>query len=173
MDLTSLNTLLGDNADDLRANLENFYDEKLGIPEPAVIACALSCAYATKTPALIDCFTQMAEAICSDTEIAAAKQAAIIMAQNNVYYRSLGLLTDEAYRKLSANLRMNVVQNAPVEKAIFEYFCIGVSAINGCKGCLNAHHQGLLKLGWNHTQIQSALRIAAMVFSAAQAIAIS
>ena len=172
MDLTSLSAQLGDNAEDLRANLKTIYDATLDIPESVVIGCALSCAYATKSAPLIAYFTQMAEASCSDDEIKTAKQAAIIMAQNNIYYRALGLISDETYEELPAKLRMNAVYNPPSERVVFEYFGMGVSAINGCEDCLNSHHEDLLELGWNHKQIQSAIRVAAMVFSAAQAIAI-
>ncbi len=172
MDLSFLRDQLGDYADDVRINLDNFYDETLGISETDIIACALACAYASKSLPLIDFFTEMAEKNCTDAQIEGAKSAAVIMAQNNVYYRTMGLLKDEEYFKLSAGLKMNVVQKPPVEKDIFEYFCMAVSAVNSCKGCLNAHHQGLMKLGWNHQQIQSGIRIASIIVACAQALMI-
>ena len=161
---------------DILANIDNFYDdslndETLGLNPAVVIACALACAYSCKTPTLIDVVMQSAD-ICDEAQIQGAQMASIIMAQNNVYYRSMGLLKDEAYRHLPTQLSAKIVQDAPVSKGVFEYFCIAVSTVNGCKACLNAHSQGLLKLGWQHVQIQSALRIAAIISSLAQAVVI-
>ncbi|HEY8573669.1 carboxymuconolactone decarboxylase family protein [Phenylobacterium sp.] len=92
-----------------------------------------------------------------------AKAAAAIMGMNNVYYRSLHLLSNPEYRTLRAGLRMNVIANPGVEKVDFELWCTAVSAINGCGMCLDSHEAELKKHGVPALQIQAALRIAAVV----------
>ena len=95
--------------------------------------------------------------------LTAAKSAAAIMGMNNVYYRSLHLLSNPEYRTLPARLRMNVIANPGVEKADFELWCTAVSAINGCGMCLDSHEAELKKAGIPALEIQAALRIAAVV----------
>jgi alkyl hydroperoxide reductase subunit D len=101
----------------------------------------------------------------------AAKAAAAIMGMNNVYYRSLHLLSNGEYKTLPARLRMNVLANPGVEKADFELWSTAVSAVNGCGMCLDAHEAELKKHGVSAQQIQAALRIAAVVNAASRVIA--
>ena len=96
----------------------------------------------------------------------AAKAAAAIMGMNNVYYRSLHLLTNGEYRTMPARLRMNVIANPGVDKLDFELWCTAVSAVNGCGMCLDSHEAELKKHGVPAAQIQTALRIAAVVNAA-------
>jgi alkyl hydroperoxide reductase subunit D len=85
---------------------------------------------------------------------------------NNVYYRSLHLLHNQEYRTIPARLRMNIIANPGVEKVDFELWCTAVSAINGCGMCLDSHEAELKKHGVPAAQIQTALRIAAVVNAA-------
>jgi alkyl hydroperoxide reductase subunit D len=95
--------------------------------------------------------------------LTAAKAAAAIMGMNNVYYRSLHLLSNGEYKTLPARLRMNVLANPGVDKADFELWATAVSAANGCGMCLDAHEAELKTHGVAAQQIQAALRIAAVV----------
>ena len=101
----------------------------------------------------------------------AAKAAAAIMGMNNVYYRSLHLLTNGEYKTLPARLRMNGLANPGVDKVDFELWSTAVSAVNGCGMCLDAHEAELKKHGVPAQQIQAALRIAAVVNAASRVIA--
>ncbi len=58
---------------------------------------------------------------------------------------------------------MNVLASPGVDKADFELWSTAVSAVNGCGACLDAHEGELKKLGLSAQQIQTALRIAAVV----------
>lgn len=98
----------------------------------------------------------------SQQTIEAARAAAIIMAMNNVYYKSIGMM-GEAYRTIPAKLRMNVIANPGVPKADFELWSLAVSAMNGCQFCLVAHEKALRDLGVTVEQIQTSLRVAAVV----------
>ena len=99
----------------------------------------------------------------SDEAVAAAKAASAIMGMNNVYYRSLHLISNPEYRTLPARLRMNTLANPGVEKADFELWCLAVSAVNGCGMCLDSHEAELKARGVTAPQVQAALRIAAVV----------
>jgi alkyl hydroperoxide reductase subunit D len=99
----------------------------------------------------------------SDEARTAAKAAAAIMGMNNVYYRALHLMKNQEYRTLPARLRMNILANPGVPKVDFELWSTAVSAVNGCGMCLDAHEEELRKHGVPATQVQAALRIAAVV----------
>ncbi len=170
--MEALRTQLQSYARDTRLNLGALYDEMLDIEESVVFGCALSCAYTSQNSEIITAFQRIAYEKCTKYQIEGAKAAAVVMAQNNVYYRTLGLLKDAEYRNVPTKLRMNIIKQPPVEKTIFEYFCIAVSAMNGCQNCLNAHSEALLQAGWTHAKVQSALRIAAIIAAASQALVI-
>lgn len=78
----------------------------------------------------------------SDVAYTAAKGSAAIMAMNNVYYRGMHLLGDPEYRNLRAGLRMNFMADHGVGKLDFELWSLAVSAINGCRRCLESREQG-------------------------------
>ena len=103
--------------------------------------------------------------------LAAAKAAATIMAQNNVYYRFAHLATNKEYSTMPAKLRMNVIGNPGVDKKDFELWSLAVSAINGCGMCIDAHEAVLKKAGFGAESIQTAVRIAATVQAVASVIA--
>ena len=103
--------------------------------------------------------------------LTAARAAAAIMGMNNVYYRSLHLLSNPEYKTLPARLRMNVIGNPGVDKADFELWCLAVSAINGCGMCLDSHEAELRKHGVSSSAIQTAMRIAATVNAVSRIIA--
>jgi alkyl hydroperoxide reductase subunit D len=90
---------------------------------------------------------------------------------NNVYYRSLHLLSNGEYKTLPARLRMNILANPGVDKADFELWSTAVSAVNGCGMCLDSHEAELKKHGVPTQSIQAALRIAAVVNAASRVIA--
>lgn len=98
----------------------------------------------------------------------AAKAAAAIMGMNNIYYRSLHLMHNPEYQTLPARLRMNILANPGVDKIDFELWSTAVSAINGCGACLDAHEGELKKHAVPAAQIQTALRIAAVVHAASR-----
>jgi alkyl hydroperoxide reductase subunit D len=92
------------------------------------------------------------------------------MAMNNVYYRATHLVSNTTYRTLPAKLRMNVIGAPGIEKADFELYSMAVSAVNGCGMCLDAHEAELRKHGLTTEQIQTSLRIAAVINAVAKVI---
>ena len=107
----------------------------------------------------------------SPEALKAAKAASAIMGMNNVYYRSIHLISNATYRTLPAKLRMNVIGAPGIEKADFELYSLGVSAVNGCGMCLDAHEAELRKHGLSTEQIQAGIRIGAVVNAVARVLA--
>lgn len=111
------------------------------------------------------------EAGLSPEALTAAKAAAAIMGMNNVYYRAIHLISNPEYRTLPARLRMNIIANPGVEKVDFDLWSVAVSAINGCGACLDSHEAELKKANVPAQQVQTALRIGAVVNAVSRVLA--
>jgi lipoyl-dependent peroxiredoxin subunit D len=167
--LERVRTALPDYARDLRLNLGSVLSSSgaPGLTEPQIWSIALAAALAARNPT----FAQALEAAAGDhlagPYLTAARTAAAIMGMNNIYYRFVHLVEDPSYRNLPARLRMNALANPPVAKLDFELLSLAVSAVNGCGMCVKAHEKELRERGLAPETIQSAIRIAAVVFAAA------
>ena len=166
MSIDALRDLLPAYAKDLSLNLSTLAGETT-LSDQQKWGTFLASAYAVGQPDVVRNLRDAAEALGLTEEAAtAAKAAAAIMGMNNVYYRSLHLLSNHEYRTLPARLRMNILANPGVDKVDFELWSLAVSAINGCGMCLDSHEDELKKRGVAALQIQAALRIAATVNAA-------
>ena len=171
MSLDALRESLPAYAKDLSLNLSSLANETL-LNDQQKWGTFVASAYAIGTPAVIKAVDAAAAAAGLSPEAAtAAKAAAAIMGMNNVYYRSLHLLSNGEYKTLPAKLRMNILANPGVDKVDFELWSTAVSAINGCGACLDAHEGELRKHGVPNVQIQAALRIGAVVHAASRIVA--
>jgi alkyl hydroperoxide reductase subunit D len=171
MSLDALREALPAYAKDLSLNLSSLASETL-LTDQQKWGSYVASAYAVGTPAVVKAINAAAEAAGLSAEAAtAAKAAAAIMAMNNVYYRSLHLLSNPEYKTLPARLRMNLIANPGVDKTDFEIWCVAVSAINGCGMCLDSHEAELKKRGVANTAIQAAMRIGAVVNAVSRVIA--
>jgi len=167
--LEALREAMPEYAKDIKLNLSALAGEET-LSAQQLWGCFLSCALATRQQSVIEAISAEASANLSPEAQTAAFAAASIMAMNNVYYRSVHLMTNKEYQSLPAKLRMNVIGNPGVDKIDFELWSFAVSAISGCGMCLDAHEAQLQKAGMSTAQIQCALRIAATVNAAATAI---
>jgi alkyl hydroperoxide reductase subunit D len=165
---------MSDEAMDIRLNLENVLQESgaPGLSQNQIFGIALACAYATKHGGLIDGIQNEILGKISADEMKAAKTAAIIMAMNNVYYRSGHLSEDPELEKLPARLRMNGMAKHGIAKNDFELYCTAVSAVNGCGKCIKSHVHTLRTAGATTEQIHSTFRIAGVIAASAQALSI-
>ena len=171
MSLDQLRESIPAYAKDISLNLSSLAGESV-LNEQQKWGCFVASAHAVGVPAVIKAIEASAAAAGLTEEAkTAAKAAAAIMGMNNVYYRALHLLKNQEYRTLPARLRMNVIANPGVDKSDFELWCTAVSAINGCGMCLDSHEEELKKRGVPNTQIQAALRIAAVVNAASRVVA--
>ncbi len=179
MNLENLKAQIKDYAKDVRLNLNGVLSEEgaPGLSQKQITALALSSAYATKNKELITFFEGACAEILDDAYLNACRGAATVMAMNNVYYRFLHFLDEGAsaeaeFSKMPARLRMNIIGRPGIEKMDFELLSLAVSAIEGCGKCVTSHVHELKKAGATAEAIQSSIRIAAVVNSAAQALTI-
>jgi len=175
MSVQELKSQLGDYAKDTKLNLGSVLTEEgaQDLSQNQIYGIALASSYATKNGGVIVAIKEEVAATLSDAELNAAKAAATIMAMNNVYYRFVHLVSDKDYGKLPAKLRMNVIGAPGIPKVDFELMSLAVSAINGCGMCMDAHLNEVIKAGVSKTGVQSAIRIAAVINAAAQALEIA
>lgn len=166
MSIETIKNLLPEYAKDLKLNLSSLASEPSLTQQQRAgtfIACALAARNETTTRAIMGEFAGQL----SPEALAAARAAASIMAMNNIYYRFTHLATEADYKMLPARLRMNVIGKPGVDKADFELWCLAVSAINGCGACIDSHEKILREAALTMEQIQTAVRIAAVVHAVA------
>lgn len=166
MSIDHVKSLMGDYAKDIRLNLETLLTEEgaPGLNKAQIVGTALACAYSTGNNVLIEAIKNSAGVTPEIEE--GAKQAASIMAMNNVYYRFNHFMAGDEIAKLPAKLRMTVIGRPAVPKPDFETMCLAVSAINGCEMCVTSHVNEMRKAGFIPEGIQSAARIAATIQAA-------
>lgn len=169
MGIETLKSSIPDYAKDIKLNISSLAAEETLTPQQ-LWGCMLSCALAGRNADVIRYVTKEAAQYLTPEAQTAAKSAAAIMAMNNVYYKFVGMSANSDYKTMPAKLRMNVIANPGVDKGDFELWSLAVSAMNGCKYCVDAHEAQLKTHNFDATQIQTAVRIAA-VMAAACAIA--
>lgn len=161
-----------DYARDVRLNLETILSPEgaPGLSPEQITGAALACAYALGSKDLAIAIEE--DHAIGDAVREAAKSAAVIMAMNNVYYRSIHLAEDKELGRLPARLRMNVIGKPGIPRLDFEIMCLAVSAIAGCGMCIHSHSAELRKAGIELVGVQSAIRIGAVMQSVASALRI-
>lgn len=169
MNLDNIKTRIPDYAKDLRLNLSTVLSPEgaPGLNEEQIHAVALAAAIAARNPSFSEQVEAYVKDRLSEAGLRAAKAAAAIMAMNNIYYRSVHLLSDKEYSGMPARLRMNIIGNPGVEKRDFELYSLAVSAVNGCGMCLDAHEKVVIKAGLSKQAVHSAIRIAAVMHAVA------
>jgi alkyl hydroperoxide reductase subunit D len=166
MSLETLKTALPDYAKDLKLNLQSLaIDETLNKTRRAgaFIASALASRNAIVTTAIYGAFADDLSA----EELKAAETAAALMAMTNIYYRATHLMSAPEYGSAPAKLRVNALANPGAPKEDFDLWAVAVSAINGCGACLDSHERTLRQHNVPPEQVQTALRIAAVVHAIA------
>jgi alkyl hydroperoxide reductase subunit D len=162
MSLQSLRDVLPDYAKDLKLNLGSLSTESI-LDDQKKWGTFLASAHGAANPEVVAAIEAEVKDRLSPEAAEAARAAAAMMGMNNVYYRFTHLVGNTAYRTLPARLRMNAIANPGVQKVDFELWSMAVSAINGCGMCMQAHEAELAKQGVTTEQIQTAVRIAAVV----------
>ena len=149
-------------AKDLKLNLSSIAADTTLTPQQTY-GGLLAAAMASRSEAVIQAISAEAAAVLTREAFDAAKTAAAIMAMNNIYYRFVHLASEPEYGTLPARLRMNALANPGVDKVDFELWSLIVSAVNGCGLCIDSHEKVLRKAGVSTSQVQQAVRIAAVV----------
>ncbi len=165
MSLDNIKNAIPDYAKDIKLNISGLANEDTLSSQQfwgAMVACAL----AGGNDVVIANVTAEASAHLSAEAMTAAKAAASIMAMNNVYYKFVGMSANPEYKTMPARLRMNVIGNPGVDKGDFELWSLAVSAMNGCKFCVDAHENQLKGHGIDAAKVQTAVRIASVIAAA-------
>lgn len=169
MSIDSLKSRIPDFAKDIRLNLSTLASDETLSPQQKY-GLMVACGIASRNPELKAALEAEATPHLTPAALAAAKSAASIMGMNNVYYRFTHLVSNPEYRTLPAKLRMNVIGNPGVDKVDFELWSLAVSAINGCGMCMDSHEAVLKKAQVPTELVQTAVRFAAIIQSAAIAL---
>ncbi len=169
MSIDALKSAIGDFAKDVRLNLGSMSSDE-SLTDQQKYGLFVACGIASRNKTVASALIAEAGDKLSPEAMTAAKAAASIMAMNNIYYRFTHLVSNEQYRTLPAKLRMNVIGKPGVDKVDFELWSLAVSAMNGCGMCMDSHEAILKKAGVTAEQVQTAVRFAAIIQSAAVAV---
>jgi alkyl hydroperoxide reductase subunit D len=160
--LDPLRDSLPDVARDLKINLQNVLQESaLSVEQRWGVAVA--CGYASRNQRLAQALALQAGEAVAPAVLEDARAAAVLMAMNNVYYRTKHMLARPEVDALPARLRMTRIAKPATNRADFELMCLAVSAINGCERCIGAHDRTVREAGLTAEQVHDAIRIAATV----------
>lgn len=169
--LERIREALPDYARDLKLNLGSVLTREgaPGLSETQIWGIAIASAIASRNAALARRLEAAAAAagLLDAAHLRAARAAAAVMAMTNIYYRFIHLAGNADYEGMPARLRMNVIASPGVSRDDFELLALAVSAVNGCGRCLGAHERALREHGLSAEAIQSAVRIAAVVYAVA------
>ncbi|MGA3120866.1 MAG: carboxymuconolactone decarboxylase family protein [Polyangiaceae bacterium] len=157
-------------ARDIKINLQNVLTPGT-LNEAQTWGVAIACAEAARSTRLTSAVLEDAKARgITEEVIEDARAAAILMAMNNVFYRFRHIVDKEEYAQKPARLRMQRLAQVTSNKADFELFCLAVSAMNNCETCVRSHEEAVLKGGLTSDHVHDAVRIAATIAAAAQAL---
>lgn len=168
MSIDNLKEALPEYAKDLKLNLGTI-SRTTALNEEQLWGTLLASAAATRNAKVLTEISDEAADTLSAEAYNAALGAASIMGMNNVFYRGRGFL-DGKYDDLRPGLRMNIIGNPGVDKALFELWSFAVSAINGCEHCVGAHENVLREAGVEREAIFEALKVASIIAGVGQAI---
>ena len=158
---------LPDYAKDTRLNLDAVISRST-LSEEEATACALAAAIATGNRNIA---VVIGDSIENETEKNAAKAAAVLMAQNNIWYPYVEMTGDASLKGLPAQLRMNVIStHGGTTKGRFEAYSLAASIIGKCHFCVKAHYDALKKEGYTVEQLRDIGRIAAVINSVSKVI---
>jgi alkyl hydroperoxide reductase subunit D len=163
--IETLKARLPEYAKDLKLNLGSLATEPTLTAQQRAgtfVASALASRNAEVTAAIVAEFGPQMSA----EALTAAKAAAAIMGMNNIYYRFTHLVGG-SYSQMPAKLRMNIMAKPGVDKVDFELWSLAVSAVKGCGMCMESHEKIVRAAGLTAEQVQSAVRIAAVVHAVA------
>ena len=172
--LNELLSSLPEYAKDTKINLQSVLNKENNVLDSKQVSLiALSCAYKIGNQDIVQVLENEFANDLSNEEIRAAKIAASIMSMNTIYYRFVHLVDGgDEYLKIPAGLRMQGIANHGIDKVSFEAMSLSIAALEGCGMCLTAHEKQLAKAGLTKSQIQMAIKIAAVINATNQSLKI-
>lgn len=161
---------LPDAAKDVKLGLKSALTEEgsQGLTNAQIWGSALSVAIALRHPELEAAIRHDGAEHLGEDGIKAAETAAAIMGMTNIYYHTVfHLMKDDTYRTMPAGIRMNASKSHGYDDVSYELFAFASSVIGQCGSCVNAHEKQLKNAGISSQGIQSAVRLASYLNSAA------
>jgi alkyl hydroperoxide reductase subunit D len=153
---------ISDHSKDIKLNIDAVINRS-GLDLVDAHACALAAAIASGNGELAF-EIQMNGPLMGAEECEAAKTAASLMGQNNIWYPFVEMAGDEGMKGLPAGLRMNAyATHGGVSKKKFEMYSLAASIVGKCHFCVRAHYDTLKKEGMTTQELMSVGRIAAVV----------
>ena len=148
---------------DLKINVGNALKyESLSEKESALLA--LSVAINEKTKTLEYALLEKAKtAGASQEEILETYACVSLLNVNNVFYRFRHFTKKEYSQTTPAGIKMTVMGNPTMGKEFFELMSLGISSLNGCELCVNAHEESLIKMETSQQRIYDAVRLYANI----------
>lgn len=162
MKFEKVKSLLPEYAKDIKLNLSSLSNEAI-LNENTFAGTVLTSSLTTQNKFLTEMIVEETIEILSEKEFDASYTAASLMAMNNIYYRSIHLISNKNYQSMPANLRMNAIASHGIDEVDFELWSFAASAIKGCGMCLDSHENILVKKQVSPNKIQAALRIASVI----------
>lgn len=156
-------------AKDVKLNLSSVLRGETLTPPQAFGVAVCSATFLGCTPLRDALIEDALAAGVGDDVLDDAKAAAALMAMNTVYYRFRHMVNNPAFGQKSARLRMSRMGKPATDKGAFELMAMAVAVLEGCETCINAHEKSILEHGLTDEHVHEAVRIAAVVKSAAVA----
>jgi lipoyl-dependent peroxiredoxin subunit D len=150
MSLTYLLHRLPGYASDIKLNLERIFLDKSSkaLSPKHIYGVAMSASYALNSDMLLSSIGAGARVHLSAEEVSACRAVSVTMAMTNVYYRSLHLADfgkDASKPKFTPQI--SGLQKSGMDVDDLALCCFAVSALNGCKYCMDVHIEKLLASG--------------------------
>lgn len=155
---------------DIKLNLQSVLQPAPSLTPAQRWGVAVASAAAARNKVLLEAVKDAAKDEVDGHVIDDALAAAALMAMNNVYYRFRHMVGKPSYSDKPARLRMNRLVKPATNKVDFELMSLAVSAINGCEACIKAHEHVVIEGGLTEDSVHDAVRIAATMHAAAQAL---
>ena len=126
---------------------------------------ALAVAANEKHDLLIAAFDKMAkDAGATEAEVGEVFACVSLMNVNNIVYRFRHFLHgNEYYNNHPLGLRMGLMLNPVLGKALFELMSLAISAVNGCERCVTSHEQSVKAHEVSEATVYDAIRLAGVV----------
>ena len=148
---------------DLKINVGNALKYET-LTEKESTLLALSVAINEKIKSLEYSFIEKAKLIgVSQEEILETYACVSLLNVNNVFYRLRHFTKKEFYQNTPAGIKMTLMGSPSLGKEFFELMSLGISSLNGCELCVNAHEDSLLKLGTSQQRIYDTIRLFANI----------
>jgi alkyl hydroperoxide reductase subunit D len=167
--LNRLRERFPDAARDIKINLETVLGQS-NLSDAQKWGVAYATAIASRNVELRDAVKEDAAAVVDAAVLDDARAAAVLMAMNNVFYRSRHMLGNPDYETKPARLRMQRLGRPATNKVDFELMSLAVSAVNGCETCLRSHEKVVREGGLSDDAVFDAIRIAGVIHAAAAAL---